>query len=139
MPGLSPVSGLAFRALLVWLAILLLAIANGILREALLLPALGMPMALWLSGVLLGLGILLVTYLLLPWLRAQGGRQCGAVGAGWLLLTLVFEFSFGLWRGKSWPALLEAYTFADGNLWPLILVVIALAPWLAARLRQRAH
>lgn len=137
MPGVSSVTGIAFRALLIWCAILLLAMVNGTLREALLLPAFGAPAALLLSGALLCLCILLVTYLTLPWLRLQGGRQCAAVGAGWLLLTLVFEFSFGLWQGKSWPELLAPYRFSQGNVWPLVLVVVAVAPWLAVRWRQR--
>ena len=43
---------LAFKAWAVWLAILLLAIANGVLREAMLVPALGKPVGQVLSGVL---------------------------------------------------------------------------------------
>jgi hypothetical protein len=52
------------------------------------------------------------------------------IGLGWLALTLIFEFSFGLWQGKSLQVLLEAYTFKDGNIWPVILVVTVLAPYL---------
>jgi hypothetical protein len=47
----------------------------------------------------------------------------------------VFEFSFGLGQGKSWPVMLEPYTFEGGNIWPVVLAVTALAPYLAARLR----
>ncbi len=63
------------------------------------------------------------------------GRLLLGVGLGWLVLTLIFEFGFGLLRGKSLPELLQAYTFTDGNLWPVVLVVTVFAPWLAARLR----
>ncbi len=57
------------------------------------------------------------------------------VGAGWLALTLIFEFSFGLRRGASMSEILGAYTFQEGNIWPLVLLITALAPWLAAKLR----
>ena len=54
----------------------------------------------------------------------------------WLCLTLTFEFSFGRFvQHETWSTLFEAYTFKDGNLWPLVLVVTALAPLLAARVR----
>ncbi|MEQ9547444.1 MAG: hypothetical protein RIK85_15685 [Marinobacter sp.] len=64
--------------------------------------------------------------------------QFWLVGFGWLALTLAFEFSFGLAQGKSWPVMLEAYTFRDGNLWPIVLVVTACAPFIAARVRRKA-
>lgn len=57
------------------------------------------------------------------------------IGFCWLILTLAFEFSFGLWQGKSWQVLVEAYAFKEGNIWPVVLLVTVLAPYLAARLR----
>ncbi|AEY01857.1 hypothetical protein GU3_10505 [Oceanimonas sp. GK1] len=57
-------------------------------------------------------------------------------GLGWLLATLVFEFTFGLLvAGKTGSQLLAAYTFENGNLWPLVLVVMLVAPRLCARFR----
>lgn len=56
------------KALAIWVSILLMAIANGVLRESLLLPALGVPSAYLLSGLLLSAMILIVTYAAVPWL-----------------------------------------------------------------------
>ena len=126
---------LALKALVIWVVILMLAMANGFLREFVLMPRLGTPAALVVSGMLLSALILGVTYLSLPWLQPRGSAQYWLVGFGWLALTLVFEFSFGLWQGKSWPVMLEAYTFKGGNIWPVVLAVTALAPYLAAKLR----
>jgi len=126
---------LVVKALIIWLVILVLAMANGLLREAVLMPALGTPAALVLSGLLLSVMILGVAYFSLPWLHIRRPAQYWLVGFGWLALTLVFEFSFGFWQGKSWPVMLAAYTFKGGNIWPLVLAVTALAPYLAARLR----
>lgn len=128
----------AFKALIIWVGILFVAIANGMLREAVLMPRLGTPAALLLSGSLLAALIIAVAYLSLPWLQIRRPGQLWAVGLGWLALTLVFEFAFGLWQGKSWSVLLEAYSFRDGNIWPVVLAVTVLAPYIAARLRDRA-
>lgn len=123
------------RVLLVWLAILVLAVANGVVREALLTPALGPVVGLLVSGGVLALLIVAVAYVALPWMRVRARRHLVGLGLVWLALTLVFEFAFGLWQGKSLEGLLQAYTFAQGNLWPLVLLVTAAAPYLAARLR----
>lgn len=126
---------IALKALMVWIAVLVLAIVNGALREGVLVPKLGTTPGLVLSGLLLSALIIAVAYVALPWLDARRVAELVGVGLGWLVLTLVFEFSFGMWQGKSWPVLLEAYTFKGGNIWPLVLVVTALAPYIAARLR----
>lgn len=128
-------TAIGIKALIIWSGILVLAIANGMLRESVLIPAFGTPAALVLSGLLLSAVILGMTYYSLPWLQVTSPAGLFAVGFGWLALTLLFEFSFGLWQGKPWPELLEAYTFKDGNLWPVVLVVIVFAPFLAAKLR----
>ena len=123
------------KAVSIWMLILVLAVLNGGLREAVLIPRLGATLGLVLSGVLLTGAILVITWMLLPWLGVRGSWPLLATGLGWLTLTLVFEFSFGLARGKPLTEILHAYTFADGNLWPLVLVVTALAPWLLGRHR----
>ncbi|WP_111643424.1 hypothetical protein [Marinimicrobium alkaliphilum] len=125
----------ALKALVIWGSILVLAVANGALRESVLIPGVGTPAAFVLSGLLLSILIIGVAYLSLPWLQISRPVQLWAVGLGWLALTLVFEFSFGLWQGKSWPELFEAYTFKDGNIWPIVLAATALAPYIAAQLR----
>ena len=127
---------MAFKALAVWLGILLLAIANGALREAVLIPALGKSAGLVLSGVLLSGLIVWAAYLALPWMGRATSANYLAIGIGWLCLTLVFEFTFGrIVQGKPWPELLDAYRFRGGNLWPLVLLVTAAAPLVAAKFR----
>jgi hypothetical protein len=129
--------GIAGKAFIIWLGILVLAIANGTFREAILIPELGTAAGLLLSGILLSLLILVMTYLVLPWFGPMPASKYIAVGFAWLLLTLAFEFTFGhLIQGKPWSELLQAYTFKDGNIWPVVLLVTALAPYIAARIRR---
>jgi hypothetical protein len=126
---------MTLKALVTWAGILVLAVLNGALREAALIPKLGTSAGLVLSGVFLSALILAVAYLSLPWIGARRPVELVGIGLGWLALTLVFELSFGLWQGKSWQVMLEAYTFKDGNIWSVVLVATALAPYLAAKLR----
>ena len=117
------------RVLVSWLAILALAFVNGAFRELVLVPALGYPWALLLSGLVLCACILAIAYLALRRREVRTALQAFGIGASWLALTLVFEFTFGrLVQGKSWNDILGAYTFARGNLWPVVLLVVLLAP-----------
>ena len=128
--------GIAGKALAIWLCILMMAIANGMLREAVLISVLGKVPGLILSGVLLSVLILVVSYWALPWFGVWPPARYIAIGFGWLLLTLIFEFCFGHFiQGKPWPQLLEAYTFKDGNIWPIVLLVTVMAPYIAAKMR----
>lgn len=123
------------KAVVIWLLILVLAIANGVLRQAVLVPWLGAAPGLAFSGVLLSCLVLACAYASGPWLKVRTPRGLVLQGLAWLALTLAFEFSFGLLQGKSMIEILAAYRFEGGNLWPVVLAVTALAPWLAARLR----
>jgi hypothetical protein len=127
----------AIRALIAWGAILVLAVLNGLLREALWIPWLGATAGLVASGLLLCAFILAATWLLLPWLNARGQPTLWLIGLAWLLLTLAFEFTFGLLRGQTLDTMLAAYRFRGGNLWPLVLATTLAAPSLAGRLRRQ--
>lgn len=122
-----------------WLLILVLAVANGLLREHLLIPALGSAAGLAASGTLLSAAIFLVAWLAAPWYGRLSTRGWLGIGLYWLALTLAFEFGLGRFvQHHTWDQLLAAYTFQGGNLWPLVLVITLLAPWLAARMRGLA-
>ena len=124
---------LLLMSLLAWLIILGLAIANGALRETVLIPSLGKPSGLVLSGVLLSSLVALVAYGLVRVKQDVTVSQGLLIGILWLSLTLAFEFAFGRYvQHKSWTELLDAYAFKDGNIWPVVLVVTLLAPSVAA-------
>lgn len=127
----------AFKALRVWFVILLLAILNGALREFVLVPALGVPAATALSGIVLCALIIGVVFLALPWLGPPTCRAALGIGVFWVLLTVAFEFGFGFFvQHKSGPEMLGAYRFENGNIWPLVLLVILASPAIAGRLRR---
>lgn len=123
------------KAFAIWLLILLLAVMNGALREAVFISQFGFQSAMLISGLLLSAFILLVTFLTWPWLKVQQLSHAFGIGLFWLLLTLLFEFSFGRWQGKSWIELLDTYRLKDGNLWPLVLLFTTLSPYITFKIR----
>jgi hypothetical protein len=124
------------KALVLWIAIVVLAILNGALREKMLIPAIGTFAGLVASGIILSICIVSVAFFTAPWYSPLPSSQYWLIGLFWLLLTLLFEFSFGRFvQHKDWAQLLQAYTFKGGNIWPVVLAVTFLSPWLAARLR----
>ena len=124
---------IALKVIALWLLILVFAIANGALREGVLLKLLARSSAFTLSGLLLITCIFLVAVFSIQWLGKLTVTQYLLVGSLWLALTLVFEFGFGLLvRGQALASLLEAYRFKDGNIWAIVLAVVAFAPVIAA-------
>ena len=126
------------RALLAWLALLVFAILNGALRQALLIPRIGERAAHVVSTLLLSAIILGVAWASLPWMGPTSARDAWMVGALWLGLTVAFEFLGGHYLfGDPWERLLAAYNVAQGQVWILVLLATLLAPVLAYAMRQR--
>ena len=124
------------RAVGLWCVILGLAILNGMVREAALIPLLGRFAGYLISGLLLSAAVFVVALVAVPGYGVRTSRDWLSIGLLWLVLTLAFEFGLGrLIQDKPWAELLAAYRFRDGNLWPLVLLVTGLSPWLAARVR----
>jgi hypothetical protein len=125
-----------WRALAVWLAILLLANINGAVRELWIIPDIGEVAGRAVSTVILCALVLLLTWLTIGWIRPIAPADAMKIGALWLVLTLAFEFLVGhyLFR-KPWAVLLEDYNVAQGRIWVVVLVVVLLAPRWTAHLR----
>ena len=123
----------------IWASFIPIAILNGLLREKCFVPLLGNRLALPLSGISAAALFFLLVFFSLPWLGPLKPHQYRLIGLAWLAMTVLFEFLFGrLVARKSWEYLLQAYDLSTGNLWLLVLLVIAVAPFLAAKLRGLA-
>lgn len=125
------------RSLLVWLCFIPVAILNGGLRQYVLDRWLGEVGANALSGVLLSLFILLISWLLLPRIVKYDWKESYQIGIVWMLLTIGFEFTFGLTSGISFQELLSAYNPMSGNLWLLVVVTTFGAPRLVYEKERR--
>jgi hypothetical protein len=117
------------RAAAVWGLLLVFAITNGAVREALLAPWLGAQAGHVLSTLILCAAILLIALLSIRWIAPRGRRGAVLVGVTWLALTLVFEFLAGHYLfGDSWEKLLADYNLLRGRLWILVLMATLFAP-----------
>ena len=124
------------RASAVWLVIMAVESAHGTLRELFLAPAVGEFRARQIAVFTGSLLILGVACLCVRWIRAGSTARLLAVGLLWLFLTLLFEFGLGLFAlGYSWERMLSDYDLSRGGLMPFGLVLLTLAPLMAARLR----
>jgi hypothetical protein len=123
------------RGLAVWLLIMAVETVHGILRGMFLAPAVGDAAAArigWPIGAALVLGLATLT------IRWIGRMRTGALfrlGMVWAVLTFAFEMVIGLLRGFDTERILAEIDPCTGGMLAYSLVVMALAPWLAARLR----
>lgn len=126
-----------FRSLAVWLAIILAETLHGVARAIFLQPQMGDLRARQI-GVLTGsLIILAIAVATVRWMGAATRKQLLAVGLLWLVLTLAFEFALGRFvMGFSYERLWSDYNPAQGGFLAAGMVVLALAPLLAARIRR---
>jgi hypothetical protein len=125
-----------WRYILAWLPMVPIAVANGVVRELWYGRHLGELQAHQVSTlsalVLLGL---YMGWVIRQW-RPRSGSQAVAIGAVWLMLTVAFELLFGHYgAGHPWSRLLQDYDLSAGRLWPLVLLWVAVAPYLFHRWR----
>jgi len=124
------------RALLVWLSLVVVAIANGSVRQYLLLPVVGEHPGHVVSSISLSLLILLVAWLAIRWIGPATAADAWLIGLVWVLATIAFEFLAGHYLfGNPWSKLLADYDVRQGRVWLLVLLATAVAPRWAAGIR----
>ena len=124
------------RPLAIWFVLLLAAIVNGAVREAMLVPRVGDTAGHIISSITLSLLILGIATATIRWMGADGPNPL-LIGTVWLTLTIAFEFLAGHYVfGTPWRQLLADYNLAAGRIWILVLVTTLLAPTLAMRIRH---
>ncbi len=119
-----------------WLILVVAAILNGVLREAVYKDRLGELRAhqvSTLTGILL-FGVI-VWGLSRLWPLASA-KQAWTVGFIWLAMTIAFEFLFGHFVMRHpWSKLLHDYNLLEGRVWLLVLIWTTIAPYVFYKLR----
>lgn len=119
------------RHIFFWFVLMLVAIGNGILREVIFgqhVIELAAHQISTLTGIVFtGLAVWLFARI---WPLASQS-QAWVVGISWLLLTLIFEFTFGHYvAGHSWARLLQDYNLFAGRVWVVFLLWVAIMPYI---------
>ena len=126
-----------WRAILVWLLIMLAETVHGVARGLLLVPRVGEEVASrigWPVGMII---VLLISAVSVRWMRLRGMRALLAAGAVWAVLTIGFEFLIGHLRGMTGPEMVAELNPATG-LMAYSALVMFIAPWAAGRYRGLA-
>jgi hypothetical protein len=118
-----------WKYLLLWIPMVFIAVANGVVREAWYgrhLSELRAHQLSTLTGVVLfGLYI----WIVLGFFRPVSAVQALTIGLLWLGLTVAFEFVFGPYvAGHAWGRLFQDYHLLAGRVWVLVLVWLTVAP-----------
>jgi hypothetical protein len=114
-----------------WLVLMILGVANGIVRELTYGRRLSELRAHQLSTLTGVLVMTLAVWLLSLFIRPSSMEMALLIGLIWLALTVAFEFGFGHWVARhTWEELLADYNMLRGRLWPLFLLWMLLLPGL---------
>ena len=121
---------------LFWFPMLAIAILNGALRDLWYKSFLGELMAHQLSTITLILFFGLFIGFVFQRYPPTSSSQAILIGIMWVMMTLAFEFGFGLWRGNSWDKLFQDYNVIEGRIWVFIPLWVLFAPFLFHKWRQ---
>ena len=124
------------RGFIVWIAIVLAETLHGIARTLLLAPYIGDFEARQVA-VFTGAAIIqVIAFLSVRWLRAASVGNLLGIGFLWLGLTIAFEIVLGRFiLNYPWERIAADYNLLEGGLLPIGLVVLTLAPLIAAKVR----
>jgi hypothetical protein len=124
--------------LVAWIGGSVLGIVNGITRELVYKDHVGEATANQISTAALIALLAFYFWILERRWPIPTTRTALAIGGVWVVLTVLFEFSFGHYvDGKSWSELVENYNVPAGRIWILVLFWIAIGPLTVRALRRR--
>jgi len=125
-----------FRYLLAWIPMLVIAVANGALRQLTFAKFMSEPHAHQLSTLIGSVCIGgFIWFVFRNW-PPSSSRQALLIGLVWVLLTVAFESFMGLaLQHRPLQVVLFEYNLFAGRVWILFLGWLGIAPWAFFRLR----
>jgi len=125
-----------FIYILAWLGMMIIAIANGIVREKLYSQSMSELSAHQLSTLIAIVLFGIYIFVLTGTFQIQSAKQAFTIGGIWLIMTVIFEFVFGHFvAGHSWTVLFMDYNILNGRVWVLVLIWTFIAPYVFYRLK----
>jgi hypothetical protein len=123
------------RGILVWGLFMAIETLHGILRGIFLVPRVGLDLSNKIGWPIAACIVLGVSVLTIRWIGLKSLRSLFALGAVWAALTFIFEIGIGLLRGLDAAQLAHEINPFSGGLLVYSLLVVFLAPVIAAKLR----
>ncbi len=113
-----------------WLAMVFIAIANGIIREKFMSKSFSELSAHQISTAFLILFFAVFIWMVVRIQPPASDSHALLIGLCWLTATISFEFLFGHFiAGHSWTSLLNDYNILEGRIWSLVLIWVFIAPF----------
>ncbi|HEY5637837.1 MAG TPA: hypothetical protein VIS77_13185 [Burkholderiales bacterium] len=124
-----------FRALAVWVLIVLAETVHGVLRQVFVVPLTG-DLPARQVGVLVGSAILFaIAWACARWVGARSTAALLGIGLLWVVLIVGFEIALGMALGYTRARMLSDYDLTEGGFMGFGLLFMLFAPLLAARAR----
>ena len=123
------------KTIAVWILIAVTESIHGVIRQLFIAPVIGDLPARQVGVFVASALILLIAYLTARWLDARTLKNQLQIGAVWVVLMLIFEFSLGAVLGVSRTQMLADYNLAQGGLMGFGFALLLFAPAIAAKLR----
>jgi hypothetical protein len=127
------------RYVIAWVPMLIIAIANGALRQLTFGRVMSEIHAHQFSTVIGAVLIGLFVYVVIRKWPPSSAKQSFWIGLIWLMLTVAFEFAFGRWAmHRTWVQLLGDYNPAAERVWIVFLAWLTVAPYVFFKVRNAA-
>lgn len=125
------------KYILLWVAMLVVAVVNGAIRDLWYTKHVGELRAHQLSTATAVVLFGLFTWFSIRAWPPGSSRQAIQIGLTWFVMTLAFEFLFGHYVARHpWSRLLHDYDLLAGRVWIFVPVWIAVAPYVFFRLQR---
>lgn len=118
------------RYVIAWIPMLVIAVANGALRQLTFGKVMSEQHAHQLSTLIGSVCIgAFIWFVVRAW-PPSSGRQALLIGLAWVLLTVTFESFMGLaLQHRDLQEVLYEYNLLEGRVWTLFLIMLGVAPW----------
>lgn len=117
-----------------WVAMAVLAVANGVFREVVLIPRIGEYPGHVLSTGMLVVAIFVVAWLFFGWSTVEyATAELLAIALIWVVLTVGFEFLVGYAEGTPPAVTIAQYDVFAGQVWIAVPIALFVSPLVFGR------
>jgi hypothetical protein len=128
------------KSMFIWLLILVVVFASGVLRDFAITPLIGEQISRPLSGLIACIAIIIITYILLPKLGNGTVLEYVLMGLLWVVMANIFDLSMYFWYSGladvPWTDFFKMFDIRTGDLWLIVMVVCFITPIVVAKKRN---
>ncbi len=125
-----------WKYFITWFGIVVLGLVNATIHQVVYARFVSELAGHQISTLTFGILVGLYAWALSTFLKLHSPGQAIGVGLMWMILTVIFEFSFGHYVvGDSWSKLLGDYNILESRVWGLFILWVGLAPYVFFRIK----